>query len=169
VRIAVFTRAVGEPKVVAARARFGDWEADLIEGTKGSGYILSLYESKSYFGKIIKLTTKTCPETIKAIIKTLKKYIVHTITYDNGLEFSKHEEISKRLRSKGYFCKPYSSWDKGAVENYNGLVRQYFLKGNSFKDLKQKRLDEISHEINKRPRSGLEYQIPADSTEQLAA
>ena len=41
------------PEVVEKRARYGDWEADLIEGTKGSGYILNLYERKSRFGQLV--------------------------------------------------------------------------------------------------------------------
>ena len=68
-------------------------------------------------------------------ILSLLKYQVQSITYDNRLEFSKHEAVSKTLASEGYFCHPYSSWEKGDVENFNGLVRQYMSKGSSFHDL----------------------------------
>jgi len=95
------------PAVVARLTRYGDWEADLIEGARGTGYILSLYERKSRYGKLIKLDSKTSEETSRGIIRALENYRVETITYDNGLEFSKHAEVSAALGSEGYFCKPY--------------------------------------------------------------
>lgn len=42
-----------------------------------------------------------------------------SITFDNGLEFSHHEEIVSALGTKTYFCDPYKSYQKGAVENVN--------------------------------------------------
>ena len=64
-------------------------------------------------------------EVANQIIKCLKKYKVCTITYDNGTESSKHERVNEKLRCNSYFCAPYHSWEKGAVENMNGLIRQY--------------------------------------------
>jgi len=157
------------PAVVDRRARHGDREADLIEGARGSGYILSLYERKSRYGKLIKLRSKSSRETSLGIIRALKGYRVLTITYDNGLEFARHEETSAALEAAGYFCKPYSSWEKGGVENYNGLVRQYFPKGSSFTDTHQTELDGVEAELNARPRKILGYKTPAQYSLQLAA
>ena len=78
------------------------------------------------------LPTKGVEGTAQAIIKTLKSYKVKTLTYDNGLEFARHAEVSKGLKARGYFCAPYHSWEKGGVENFNGLVLQYFPKGSDF-------------------------------------
>jgi len=157
------------PPVVGRRTRYGDWEADLIEGSRGTGYILSLYERKSRYGKLIKLATKTSGETSRAIIKSLKNYRVRTITYDNGLEFAMHESVSKALNAPGYFCTPYSSWEKGGVENYNGLVRQYYPKGSGFGQLGQRALDLVETEINARPRKVLGYKTPIHHAHQIAA
>ena len=55
---------------------------------------------------------------------------IKSITYDNDLEFSKHEKINKVLNIKSYFCKPYHSLGKGTVENINGLIRRFFPKRN---------------------------------------
>ena len=74
------------------RARYGDWEADLIEGSQGTGYILSLYERKSRFGQLLKLSSKSSEATVRGLIGQLEGYKVETITYDNGLEFSGHFE-----------------------------------------------------------------------------
>ena len=157
------------PKIVDQRARYGDWEADLIEGSRGSGYILSLYERKSGFGKLVKLASKSSQSTARALIEQLEGYKVETITYDNGLEFSGHLEVSRALRSKSYFCKTYHSWEKGGVENYNGLVRQYLPKGTSFTNLPAERLEEIEEEINQRPRKILDIKSPSELKHKLAA
>ena len=52
----------------------------------------------------------------------LKAYI-KTITTDNGTELVCHEMISKALDTKIYIADPYSSWQKGAIENENRLIR----------------------------------------------
>lgn len=157
------------PAVVAQRTRYGDWEADLIEGARGTGYILSLYERKSRYGKLIKLESKTSEETSRGIIRALECYRVETITYDNGLEFSKHTEVSAALGSEGYFCKPYSSWEKGGVENFNGLVRQYYRKGCDLSCVHQPAMDEVEAQLNDRPRKILGYKSPRQHSSKLAA
>lgn len=150
------------PKALELRARYGDWEVDLIEGTKGSGFMLSLYERKSHFGLLVHMETKGAKSTAKAIIKALRGYRVRTLTYDNGLEFANHEEVSKALGSKAYFCNPYHSWEKGGVENYNGLVRQYYPKGSSFSEIDIKELSRNEKEINERPRETLGFKSPSE-------
>ena len=50
---------------------------------------------------------------------------VRTITTDKGTEFAAHEIIARELGTTVYFARPYCSWEKGAIENMNGLVRQY--------------------------------------------
>jgi len=60
------------------------------------------------------------------------KPIIHTITGDNGKEFAEHKTIAKTLGIDFYFARPYHSWERGANENTNGLIRQYFPKGSSF-------------------------------------
>lgn len=157
------------PKIVNIRARYGDWEVDLIEGSKGSGYLLSLYERKSRFGRLTKLETKGKDETTRQILTLLEGYKVKTLTYDNGGEFAGHEEIASKLGAKGYFCQPYHSWEKGGVENYNGLVRQYFPKGSSFQHLTDDDVQAVQDEINQRPRKILDAKCPYDLKTKIAA
>ena len=168
-KIANRTGIEKRPKVVDQRARYGDWEADLIEGTKGSGFILSLYERKMHYGKLLKLETKTSTETSEAIVKQLQGYKVKTITYDNGLEFAAHLKVTELLGAKGYFCQPYHSWEKGGVENFNGLVRQYLPKGTSFAELTNQKLRKIELEINQRPRKTLDIKSPSELEHKIAA
>jgi IS30 family transposase len=92
---------------------------------------------------------------------------VQSITYDNGLEFAMNESINELLGSESFFCKPYRSWEKGGVENYNGLVRQYFPKGYDFTKITAERLLEVEEEINQRPRNILAYRSPSDLLDKL--
>jgi IS30 family transposase len=157
------------PPEVAQRIRYGDWEADLIQGAAGSGFLLSLYERKSRIGKLYKLSGKQSEDVAVGIVMTLRDFDVKTITYDNGLEFAKHGFVNDLLGSESYFCKPYSSWEKGGVENYNGLVRQYFPKGSDFSGITQEQLQEVEDEINNRPRNILGYESPNDLLHELKA
>lgn len=157
------------PAVVSDRKRYGDWEADLIQGGAGSGFLLSVYERKSRIGKLHLLPNKSSEETMKGIVKALKGLTVNTITYDNGLEFAMHGLINDLLDCESYFCKPYRSWEKGGVENYNGLVRQYFPKGHDFSTITPEGLQEVEEEINRRPRNILAYKSPNDLLDRLRA
>ena len=130
---------------------------------------MSLYERKSRLGKLVYLPTKGAEGTAQAIIEALKGYKVKTLTYDNGLEFARHAEVSKELKAKGYFCAPYQSSEKGGVENFNGLVRQYFPKGSDFREISSSTLRWVEDEINQRPRKTLNYKSPSELETKLAA
>ena len=157
------------PAVVSRRSRYGDWEADLIAGSGSRACFLSLYERKSHLCKLVKLDGKDAPSTTKAIIEALRGYRVHTITYDNGLEFAGHADVNVALGCKSYFCKPYHSWEKGGVENCNGLVRQYFPKGTDLLDVDEASLVHVQTEINERPRKTLNFNSPANLQHLLIA
>jgi IS30 family transposase len=157
------------PAVVSRRTRYGDWEADLIQGGAGSGFLLSVYERKSRIGRLHLLPDKSSAETMKAIVTVLHGLKVSSITYDNGLEFAMHGLVNELLECESYFCKPYRSWEKGGVENYNGLVRQYFSKGHDFATITPQRLLEVEEEINHRPRNILAYRSPSDLLDHLRA
>lgn len=157
------------PAVVDTRSRYGDWEADLIEGSKGSGFLLSLYERKSRLGRLCYLQKKGSLLTTEAILAQLALSRVRTLTCDNGLEFAGHVRVSEALGAQGYFCQPYHSWEKGGVENYNGLVRQYFPKGHDFRTISSSTLQRVEEEINQRPRKVLDYQSPSTLEHKLAA
>jgi transposase, IS30 family len=157
------------PMLISGRNRYGDWEADLIQGAAGSGFLLSIYERKSRVGKLYLLPNKSSGETMKGIVTVLTGLKVYSITYDNGLEFAMHELVNELLECDSYFCKPYRSWEKGGVENYNGLVRQYFPKGHDFGTITPERLQKVEEEINQRPRNILAYQSPNDLLDHLKA
>lgn len=83
-----------------------------------------------------------------------------TITADNGPEFAEHLKITQWLGAKVYFADPYSSWQKGAIENANKLIRQYIPKSANFNDYTEKRIKGIQHKLNSRPRQKLNFSTP---------
>ena len=143
------------PEIINNRERYGDWEADLIEGAKHSGYLLSLIERKSRFGILRKLENKKSDHVADMIVEALKGYRVQSITYDNGTEFAKHEIINQAYDCISFFCKPYASWEKGGVENFNGLVRDYYPKKLPFLAQSQEEVRRVAFEINERPKEVL--------------
>ena len=83
-----------------------------------------------------------------------------TITFDNGLEFSEHERMSKKLDVDIYFAHPYSSWERGANENTNGLIRQYFPKGMDLTTVTEEDIQFVMDRLNNRPRETLGWKTP---------
>ena len=83
---------------------------------------------------------------------------IKTITTDNGPEFAAHKLITKYLGAVVYFAAPYSSWQKGAIENTNKLIRQYIPKQANFDDYTDKKIAMIQKKINNRPRQKLNFE-----------
>ena len=98
----------------------------------------------------------------KAVRRLLLPYKKHikTITTDNGPEFAAHKLITKYLGAVVYFADPYASWQKGAIENTNKLIRQYIPKQANFDDFTDKKIASIQKKINSRPRQKLRFETP---------
>jgi IS30 family transposase len=152
------------PAIVDDRDRLGDYEIDLIVGVKNRGAILSIVDRSSRQCWLQKLTGKTAIEVEEAIVAVLDPYkgYIHTITTDNGNEFINHERIAKKLETKYYFAHPYASYERGSVENLNGLVRQYIPKGTDFNDVEEYTVKMIENKLNNRPRKTLGYYTPLE-------
>lgn len=153
-RIRNATSIEERPKVVDDKARVGDWEGDTIIGKDRKSAIYTLVERKTLYTIIVKLTGKNAKDLADKAIKVLKPLArqIHTITYDNGLEFAEHERMAQALDAQIYFAHPYSSWERGINENTNGLIRQYFPKGTDFNTVTQEQIDFVMNRLNTRPR-----------------
>ncbi|QRV22404.1 IS30 family transposase [Marinomonas foliarum] len=151
------------PDIVDTRKRFGDWEIDTVLGKHGTGSIVTLLERKTRFYLIKKVNSKSAADVTRATIELLTpfKAHVHTITADNGREFAHHAEIAEALETKVYFAHPYSSWERGANENSNGLLRQYIRKGTDLRNIEDDTIHWAMTRINYRPRKCLGFKQPA--------
>ena len=97
--------------------------------------------------------------TIKKF-KRMPKDKRHSITYDNGSEFSGYDIIEQKTGMTAYFAFPYHSWERGTNENTNGLLRQFYPKKSRFDTVTQEQLDKVVRLINHRPRKRLNYLTP---------
>ena len=150
------------PEVVNRKERIGDWEGDTIVGKRHKGVILSLVERKSVYTVLGALERKTAPEVRQEVINLLEPLNdhVHTLTFDNGKEFTEHGAISRGLEAEVYFAHPYSSWERGVNENTNGLIRQYFPKAMDFTEIKEDAIKRVMDRLNHRPRKKLGFKTP---------
>jgi IS30 family transposase len=150
------------PAIVETRLRLGDWEIDTLVGAKRSGALLSLTERKSRSVLLAKLPCASADEVVYAALGLLAPLIdlTHTITADNGKEFSGHADIARVLEAGFYFAHPYSPWERGTNENANGLIRQYFPKSRDFSTITQEELDYVMDRLNNRPRKCLGMRTP---------
>lgn len=149
-------------KIVEDKKRFGDFEVDTIIGKDHKGAIVTLVDRKSKYTLMKIVESKHADVVTKAIIDLLYpiKHLVHTITADNGKEFSYHEEVAKTLDIKFYFCDPYSSWQRGLNEHTNGLIREYIPKKSKFDTVNTTQIVTIQNRLNNRPRKILKYYTP---------
>ena len=150
------------PAIVDAKERIGDWEADTIVGKDQKSALVVLTERKTkltLMRKILGFKAETTAQTVIGMLKRHKTR-VHTITADNGKEFYRHQTIAAALNADTYFCHPYHSWEKGLVENTNGLIRQYFPKGTDFRNIPDKEIRAVETALNRRPRKTLDYETP---------
>ena len=152
------------PEIVNQRQRLGDWEADTIIGKQHQGAIVTLDERQSKLRLAAPLAGKKAEPVKQAMVALLQpfKAHVHTITYDNGKEFTRHEAVAATLECETYFAKPYHSWERGQNENANGLLRQYFPKTITLLDVTRQQVLEAVHKLNTRPRKCLGFRTPAE-------
>ncbi len=143
------------PEIVARRSRFGDWEADLICASKGKAALVSCNERKSRFLLLGKVENKTAASFNKALVSSLRALppeLRQTLTLDNGAEMARFKELESSTGIRTYFCKPHSQWQRGANENGNGLLRQYFPRGISIHKITEAMVLKVAQQLNNRPR-----------------
>ena len=152
------------------RSEFGHWEGDTIVGgrnIKNSGAVLTLVERKTRFQLTIKMKDRKAKTVYKAIKLLKKRYpelndyklsdIFKSITFDNGVEFSKWEDIEKYLKTKTYFAHPYASCERGSNENGNKLLRIFLPKGCNINEYNEDYVMRANELINTKIRKILGY------------
>ena len=158
-------KSIHERPIEADGKRFGDWEMDLIVDSN-SNAILTMIERSTNFLVMAKLkegkNAMPLAKTVWRLLLPYKGENLKTITTDNGSEFAAHEWITGKLGVPVFFTDAYSSWQKGAVENTNKLIRQYIPKGMDISKVTDKRISSIQAKINRRPREKLNFSTPKE-------
>lgn len=152
------------PAIVEEKIRIGDWEADTIIGKNHQGALISFVDRASKITMLAKLSAKKADEveiTLNSRMQNFKD-LVHTITFDNGMEFANHQNIAKALDAQCFFAKPYHSWQRGLNEHTNGLVRQYFPKNKNLATITHGQVAKVQWLLNNRPRKILKFKTPVE-------
>lgn len=157
------------PKIVEKKNRFGDLEIDTMIGKNHKGALVTILDRASGIVKIRKVKAKEARVVARATLSALKPYkeMLHTITSDNGKEFANHQFISHCLDVDFFFAKPYASYQRGANENVNRLIRQYFPKKTDFAKISDARIKLVENELNNRPRKCFGFKTPIHIFEKL--
>jgi IS30 family transposase len=152
------------PPSVEDRAVPGHWEGDLLAGTKQSN-MATLVERQSRYVVLVRLTARDTTSVVRALIRRaqhLPEGLMQSLTWDRGLELAAHQQFTLATDAQVYFCDPRSPWQRGSNENTNGLLRQYFPKGEDVSHYTQRQLDVIARKLNTRPRQTLHWKTPAE-------
>jgi IS30 family transposase len=130
------------PQEINSRREAGHWEAGTVVSRAGK-HAAAVFVERKY---------RLYPAVMRK-----------SITYDNGLENALHNKINGALGTKSYFCKPYHSWEKGSVENRNGILRRFFPKKHNWNLTSQRQLNKIIAGINSTPVKCLRFRTPAEA------
>lgn len=159
------------PVEIEKRLEFGHWESDSMISRANKVALHVLVERKSRFAKISKILQNDSLQVKNDIIRQLQPLPVElrrSITYDNGPENRYHEHINENLGSRSYFCSPYHFWEKGLVEQTNGLIRRFLPKKTDLAEVTETYLEEIEALLNTRPRKCLNFKTPEEVLQPLS-
>ncbi len=153
------------PSVVEQRERIGDIEVDLMMGSDHKSALLVMTDRATLLTMLEKLSGKEAAEVYAKMEKRLTNFSsswIKTLTFDNGKEFAQHQKIGRLLGAKTYFTRPYTSQDKGTVENRIGVIRRFFPKKTDLRKISTKRIKEVERLLNYRPIRKFNYKTPME-------
>lgn len=151
------------PKVVKERSRLGDLEIDLMMGKAHKSALLVITDRATLLTAIEKVPSRKAQPMATTIIeklRTIPNAFIKTITVDNDKAFANHQHIASELGADVYFTRPYTSQDKGTVENRIGVIRRFFPKGTDLRKVDDQRIKTVERHINNRPVRKFDYLTP---------
>ncbi|MBQ2598103.1 MAG: IS30 family transposase [Bacteroidales bacterium] len=150
------------PAPIRNRERIGDWEGDTVYGGVGKGLLVSQVDRKSRFLRLGLLEKRDSTLTKDIIVSMLRGLPVHSVSLDNGSEFSEFKALEQELGAPIFFAEPHKPWQRGTNENTNDIIRFFFPKGFDFHSISHEDVDAVVSLINYRPRKCLGWKTPAE-------
>jgi transposase, IS30 family len=152
------------PAEVADRLVLGHWEGDLVVGKRGGSHVGTLVERVTRFLLLLHLPDGAGTDSVFGALTTavgqLPPSLCRSVTWDRGIEMTRHLQFTASTDIPVFFCDPRSPWQRGLNENTNGLVRQYLPRGLDLSGHSATDLQTIADEINNRPRRILAWHTP---------
>lgn len=153
------------PVAALDRVEPGHMEYDSVVSGKEYGrpkstFALAVLTERATRLVAVRIVPNLRPEGFARVIAGMAGNLnVRTFTTDNGIENKQHTLVTKQVAGNPavFFTDPYSSWQKGGVENANKMLRRYFPKGTDFKKISQEQVDQAVALINQKPRKILGY------------
>lgn len=159
------------PVHIADRSEFGHWEADTAVSRQSANALMVLQERTLGLTLLAKLHRCAPKDMAAAVINRLKDLPVQmrrSITFDNGQENRHHTAMRAALSIDTYFCEPYSSWQKGSVENAVGLTRRFWPKKTDYALIPDEEIATVEYRLNTRPRKRLGFLSPLEYAARVA-
>jgi IS30 family transposase len=150
------------PAAANERREIGHWERDCVLGARGGPVLLTMIDRRSRYSRM-RLVRRPTTELVGAATRALlapHRAVTKTITNDNGHEFAQDDVLEKKLGVPIYFTDPGAPWQRGSIENLNGLVRQYIPKGTRLEALPASAVIALEETLNQRPRKKLGFRTP---------
>lgn len=151
------------PKEIHKRVEYGHWESDSIVSKKSKTALNVLRELKSHKLFITYLPNMTAEMTEQAIRERIQELCpahFKSITFDRGSEGANHYKLRLDYNIDTYHCDPYCSYQKGSIENSNGLIRRFFPKGTDFSTITSQQIYDVQNKLDNQPRAQLKYKTP---------
>lgn len=150
------------PPIINQRLRFGDWEGDTMGKPRSASPETLVVARERLSRKLRAVKVSRLGKTIEGFVSLLARDGPRSLTLDNGVENVRYQELAVPT----YFCHPYSSWEKGSVEQGIGLIRRYIPKRADLKNYSQEYIDGIVQRINDTPMKCLAYRTPNEVFEE---
>jgi transposase, IS30 family len=152
------------PASAETKLEAGHWEGDMIIGVGSASAMVTLRERTTQYGVIVNLphdhTAASVNAAVTGAFTAMPAHMKRTLTWDQGVEMARHQDLTAATGVQIFFAERSSPWQRGANENYNGLVRQYFPKGTNLAVHSPAHVAYVTAELNERPRKGLGYDTP---------
>lgn len=153
------------PQTANLRHRVGDAEGDFIEsGKDGTGKLLVIVDRKlrtTFITQLRKPTNRNLLRALRAAKRRFPEW--RTLTCDNDILLRDHQRFEKILGITIYFCHPYSSWEKGTVENSNKYIRRDIPKGSAINSYSPRFVRAVEEKLNRRFMACLKHLTPQEA------
>jgi len=161
-RVSIHARDEG----AGMRLTTGHWETDSVIYPGSGGQRLSVQkERKARYVMIHRLPSGKARDTLDALresVASVPQDLWKTITFDNGSEGAMHRTLTDEYGIDTYFCDPYASWQKGAVEQANSLIRRRLPRGTDLRTITDQDIHDLQERLNDTPRKVLGYRTPRE-------